>query len=173
MIAYLLSGNVKEYQLHLMKRISKEFGLDNPSDRIAPHLTLKSPFEAEDISKLEIILEDFCNENSKQDILMKGTGNFDNRVFYLNAELSDGAKKLFLDFLKGISKLEYVPLNNYDQRTDNFHSTIVYPKPNTNITKLRSFLAALNPMFKTKIDNIYILKKIRGIWRVHKRFELK
>jgi len=175
-IVCLLKGKTKEYQENLMSDISDKFGIENLNNKIMPHITLKSPFETEDISELENRLETFARKNRSSEILINGFGSFNDNVLYLDAEFSDKAKKTFRRFNKKIEDLDYIDFHEYDKMEENFHSTLAIIKDRNKFNKIKNYLENnYSPEFNMDFDNVAVIKRpeLEREWQIDKIYNLK
>lgn len=173
LIAYLVKGKVERYQKNLMKNISNKFNVKNINKKIYPHVTLKSPFETDDISELNERLKNFVKINSSPEVYINGFGNFDNSVLYLNVEFSEKAKEFFRKMKSKLSDLDYINFDEYDELENNFHSTVAIIRDRNKFDEIKQILLSRNPKYNLKLDNVSILKKETKRWKLHKMFNLK
>lgn len=171
-VVYLIRGKAGKYQQKLVRDIGPKFGenymIENP---LPAHVTLKSPFETKSSKKLESVLEEFSEKYHSSDIKIRGFGNFNKFVAYMNVKFSKSAFKLQKDLIKKISKLG-IPANEYDKKHKP-HATIAYGNTKESFDKIWNYLKTLTkPKFDLKFDNITILKKEK-YWKIYKVYEIK
>ncbi len=169
-IAYLIKGDAKKYHKGLMNGLFKEFRIDNLSRRIPPHLTLKVPFEFSKISEVEKLIRDFCKKNKKTKIKLKGFGNFNKKVIYLNTFPSVETLNLIDDFLLKLKSIKNISWSRNEIESLHLHSTIAMGNIGVKFDKIWKHLSERFPDYDLEFDNISILKKIGGKWEVHKEF---
>jgi 2'-5' RNA ligase len=172
-IVYLIKGKAEKLQQKLAKEVGPKFGehhlIKNP---LPAHVTLKSPFEIENSKKIEQVLKDFVKKQRQGDVKIRGFGNFRRFVAFMNTKFSWRARKIQKNLLKEVKKLN-IPLHEFDI---NFkpHATIAYGNTKETFDKIWNYLMKLDkPKFDLKFDNITLLKKTRGKWKIYKEFKLK
>ena len=124
-LACNLRGDISTYQKKLVRDIAENFGVILPTkQKLGPHVTLKYSFEAPNIKQLEEMIQNFCASHRKSKMMVGRFNNFRNDVIFLDIELSDEAKKVFLDLIDVLRKLQWMSWGEYDGEILHFHSTI-------------------------------------------------
>ena len=170
-IVYLLKGKARGYHIGLVSEISKKFQLRNLNDCVMPHVTLKSPFEGEDIKIVENLIEDYSRRMKKVGIELKGFSDFDKKVLFFDFVSSSDA----FEIQKGlINILDFAGLDmgEFDRKWKP-HSTLAYFDNDYKFEEVKRYLSGGNPNYKMFFDNISIIKKLKDKWVIHKEFELK
>jgi 2'-5' RNA ligase len=153
---------MREKEVELFKKFGLEAGLKQP-----PHITIKPPFEAEDLELHFKYIEKLAKEIDPFEISIKGFNHFGNKVIYLdvmhNEKLFALNKKITLDLHE--SKDEMI-----------FHSTIAYSDINN-----KEFQEAYDmmikkptPEFKFKFNKIGLFYKLSSDsgWIILKKITL-
>lgn len=173
----LLRGPVERYQHDLVNDIHKKFGLNiTKEENLATHFTLKYWFETENIKEIEKIAQIFCKTHKKTPLHVGGFGNFPQKVVFINAVLSDDARKTFLEFISELRRVKWMPWDKYDAENLHFHSTIA-EECNTKFEDVWKFVQGKENYFSCWFDNITILKLVEGSqnlgkWEIHKTFSM-
>ena len=172
-LVYLIKGPAKKYQNKLAKEVGPRFGeyhlIKNP---IPAHITLKSPFEVENIKGIEQLLRRLVKNQKKSIIKIKGFGNFRRFVAFFKTKFSLEAKKTQKQLIKELSKAG-IKIQEFDI---NFkpHATIAYGNTKKTFNDIWGYLNKIKkPNFNLEFDNITILKKPRKYWKIYKEFKIK
>lgn len=174
----LLRGEIEEYHHDLVNQIAKKFNLKiTKEENLKTHLTLKYPFETNNIEEIERICKEFCQAHKKTLVKLEGFGTFPSETVFINATLSKEAKETFEDLIKELRKIKWMPWNEYDAENLHFHSTIA-ERCGEQFPKVIDFIKGKERSFNCKFDNITILKLISGTedfgkWKVHKIFSMQ
>jgi 2'-5' RNA ligase len=173
-IAYLIKGNVEEYQRKIMKEFSEIFDIRDLNNHIPPHITFKAPFETENVKELEELVANFCKNNKASKIKIGELGHFDNRVIYLDTKFSSDARIVYNNFIKELEKIEWISWREHD-KLGNFHATLTYCQNENEYNEFWEYFSKLKTAsFDLKLDNLAILvKNDEGDWEVYKEFKIK
>jgi len=174
MIAYLPSKEVSDYVTKLINEISKKFDekyiLENPRP---VHVTLKSPFDIEDIEEIEIALEGFAKEQKSVNVSTGEFEEFRGKVFFLKTNFSQEAVEIQKELIKELGNFEEIFIDRYDKEFTP-HLTVGYANSQESYDGIVELLEKTpNPEFDFKFDNVAILKKIGNAWEIYKRFDLQ
>ena len=91
-IVSVVKGKCGNFNNNLRKEVYEKFSVK--SSKLPAHFTIKSPFETDDISLLEDVLDKFSKENYSQPYKVKGYDHFDDRVVYMKVFMSNEGKIL-------------------------------------------------------------------------------
>jgi len=170
-IGYLIKGEAKKYQEKLIDKICAEFNVRNLNDHVPAHFTLKSPFDTEDISEVEKLLEKFCKGEKVSDIKIGGIGSFDKRIIFLDGESIEG-EKTFRGLIQELRKIDWMQFRKYELTDVNFHSTLARARDKNQFVEIMKFLENEKSLFELKFDNIAIFENVGGKWGVYREFSL-
>jgi len=171
----LLKGDVEDYQHDLVDQIEKKYGLKiTKEENLDTHFTLKYWFETESIAEIERVCHEFCKGHARTPVKVGGFGNFQPNTIFINVEPSKEAKKVFLEFIKELRKVKWMPWDQYDAEKLHFHSTIA-EKCGNKFEKIWKSLSGKEKYFDCWFDNITILRLVSGKqefgkWEIHKTF---
>jgi len=173
-IFYLIKGNAKKYRDNLVNIVGQRFAENYViNSKLPAHITLKAPFETKNIKLIENILKDLTKRHKKQNIEIKGFGNFKKFVVFLIFKFSISALKIQEELIKKFRETKGINIKQYDKKW-NPHATISYCNTKKNFNNIWNYLNRLDkPHFKLKFDNITIMKKTGKNWKIHKKFILK
>jgi 2'-5' RNA ligase len=174
----LLRGPVEKYHYDLVNNICQNFGLNiTKEENLATHFTLKYWFETENIREIEKMAQIFCKTHRKTPVRVGGFGSFQPKVIFINVDLSNDARNIFLEFISELRKVRWMPWDKYDAENMHFHSTIA-EECNDKCDEVWKFVQGKEKYFDCWFDNITILKLISGNqnsgkWGIHKTFLMK
>ena len=172
-IVYLIKGKAEKYQQKLVKKVGPMFGETYMIEHPLPaHITLKSPFETDKLKKIESFLKEFVKKYKSDKIQIRGFGNFNKFVAFLNLKLGKSSKKVQKNLVAELKKQGIKP-HKFDIKWKP-HMTISYGNTKKSFNKIWNHLQTLEkPKFDLRFDNVSILKKIRGHWRIYKQFKIE
>ena len=172
-IVYLIKGKAEKYHKQLVKEVGPKFGekymIENP---LPSHVTLKSPFETNNIKEIEKLLEEFVKTEKQSKIEINGFKNFKRFVAFLNTKFSKQTLKTQKHLLKKLQKIG-IKSHEFDKKFKP-HATISYGNTKTSFNNIWNYLKTLDkPNFDLKLNNIAIMKKGKKYWKVYKEFKIK
>ncbi len=172
-IGYLIKGEAQKYHHKICSELSNKFEIKYLPATIPSHLTLKAPFEIDNIRIIEEKIEEFLIETKKVKLMLNGFGHFGKEVIFMdikpNREMSNTHKKL-VSKLKEIKILEWKELENKDLK---FHLTVATKGIKLEFDEMWKYLSIHNPSYHLEFDNVAILKYESGKWVVYKEYEIK
>jgi len=172
MIAHMISGEAKEYHENLSRALASVYKLRPVTANIDPHITVKAPFDAlsTDLHEVELIVDRFVRSRSPLSYTLKGFGNFDGRVVYMNTEAPETTQEFvrgLKDELRQIPWLEFKP----HEEEVKLHATLCYPK---DTLQAEDIVAKLNERggkeFAGTLNTVVILKREDRRWELFKEF---
>jgi len=176
-IVYLIRGEAGEFQQKILYDVAKKFRIKEAIIRKPPaHLTLKYSFvtNKNNINELKKVIELFCIKQKKTKLKIDGFGSFDKEVIFLEPIISDEMRIIHSNFIKELKKLEWLTWKEFDGKNIHFHSTIAMKDfDEKQYKKIMDYVKKFKPKFNLLFDNITLLKKWKGIWKIHKIFEIK
>jgi len=173
-IFYLLKGNAKNYRNKLVKEVGPTFGERYVFDSKLPaHITLKVPFETNDIKNIEENLKEFVKNHKESKIKIIEFGHFRRFVAFLKFEFSKNALSIQKDLINSLNKIKDISISKTDKQWHP-HATISYGNTKKSFNGIWEHLKKLKrPYFEIMFDNITIMKKSGKYWKIHKKFKLK
>lgn len=170
-IGCLIKGEVKEYQERLIERISQRFDVRNLNSHVPAHFTLKSPFETDNISEVEELLQGFCSSKEATAIGVNGIESFDKRIIFLDGDFPAKAEQIFRDLVKELGRIDWMTFRDYEFDKVHFHSTLARARDESQFFEIMDFLKDEQPNFEVLFDNLTIFENVAGKWRVYREFE--
>ena len=167
LITHLIKGEAAEYQSRLARQIAEKFNVPNVTDRVAPHLTFKSPFEAINIKEVELLLLGWARRTRPSKMRMKDFGNFRRRIVFIDV-LASAEARVAIDDL--IEDLHFVPWLSWDptDRAKHFHATVANLRQGRKFGAVWQFVRNFSPDFDIILDNVAILNLKRDRWHIYK-----
>ena len=105
-------------ELLLFDKFNLEAGLHQP-----PHVTIKPPFEVDDVVPYQNYLDELCEKIKPFDVHLKGFNCFSNKVIYLDVQHNPRLYDIYETIFKDI-KDKYDPELERDNMI--FHGTLAY-----------------------------------------------
>lgn len=170
-IVSVVKGKAGEFNNNLRKDVYEKFGAK--SSKLPAHFTIKSPFEAENINELDIILNKFCINNKAYSYKILGFDHFDDRVVYMKVNMSKKGKMVHDNLIDEISKLNFINFLQHDGKNKIFHVTITSKKIQPIFNETYTYVNSINCKFDCLFDNISVFKWINNTWVLHKEYLLK
>lgn len=173
-IFYLIKGKAGKLQQRLAKEVGPKFGenylIENP---LPAHITLKAPFDLDNLEQLEKTLINFVNSQKVQGkITIKGFGNFRRFVAFMNTKFSQDSKKIQKELIEELKKIK-ISIEKFDIKYKP-HATISYGNTKETFDKIWNYLNTLEkPEFELVFDNISLMRKVNGKWEVYREFKIR
>lgn len=170
-IVCLIKGEAGEFHSEMVKSVSRSFNVQG--QKLPAHFTIKAPFEYDDISEIEKITDEFCNNASKSSFMMEGYDHFKNNVVFMDIKPSKetiSAVESYISALKVVPNLQWKPNEKGKRR---FHCTIVSRMPEDKYTDIWNFVHNHKYSYQVYFDNISILIWSKYRWVTHKEYSLK
>ena len=171
-IFYLIKGKAGRYNQKLIKEVGPKFGEDylikNP---LPSHITIKYPFETENIKKVEGVLREFVNNHKFSKLKIYGFGNFKQSVIFMKTKFSKPALQIQKELIKEFKKIGIKP-RKFDKNLKP-HVTVAYGNTKKTFKLIWNYVRELNkPKFELELNNLAIMKKTKNKWKIHKEFKL-
>ena len=170
-VVSVVKGNAGKFNNNLRKEVYEKFNVK--SSKLPAHFTIKSPFESDDISELENLLDKFSKENSYAHYKINGYDHFDDRVIFMKVIMSKEGQILHDNLVDSISNIDYINFNNLDGKNKIFHVTISSKKIKNIFNDLWNYVNRIQCDFDCNFDNICIYRWENNTWILHKEYELK
>ncbi|GAA0704456.1 2'-5' RNA ligase family protein [Paraclostridium ghonii] len=167
-IVSVAKGNAGIFNNNIRKKVFDKFGAK--SSKLPAHFTIKAPFESDDISKLDYILEKFCNLNPISKYKVHGYDHFDDRVIYMKVLMSKQGKNIHDNLINQLANLNYIKFNNHDGKNKIFHITIASKKIQKIFKEIYGYVQPIPCNFDCYFDNISIFKWENNTWILHKEY---
>ncbi|AEB75281.1 2'-5' RNA ligase family protein [Clostridium botulinum] len=172
-IVSLIHGDVQKVHEKLVQEISSKFNVRPQT--LPMHITLKAPFEIENINEVEQTTEKFCNKNNRVNIDIKGIGHFRDNVIFMDVIPSKEAIHMNKDYYKELKKIKNLQWSNNEGEKRKFHCTLASKNIKNKFRQIWNFVINEENNFSSIIDNIAIMEyNFRDFkWDLYKKFKLK
>ena len=170
-VVSVTKGKAGDFNNKLRKEVYENFSAK--SSKLPAHFTIKSPFETDDISKLDNILKNFCKNNKITPYKIKGYDHFDDRVIYMKVFMSKQGQAVHNNLIDEMSKINYIKFSNHDGKDKIFHITITSKKIQKIFADVYKYVKSIPCEFDCFFDNISIFKWENNTWVLHKEYLLK
>ncbi len=168
-IVSVVKGDAGEFNNRLRKEVYSKFGAK--SSKLPAHFTIKAPFEYDkDICLLEEIIERYCANHKKEPMSIKGYNHFDNRVIYMDVQMSAGGKALHDGLIDNLTYIPYMSFDKRDGKDKIFHVTVSSKRINNIFHELWDYVNKHPCDFQCNFDNVSIYKWVNNTWVLHKEY---
>ena len=167
-IVSVVKGPAGNFNNNLRKEVFEKLGAK--SSKLPAHFTIKAPFEADDISDLDKVLQDFAQNHKAQDYKIKGYNHFDNRVIYMDVHMNKKSKLLHDELIEELEKLPYIQFKSHDYKDKVFHVTISSKKIQKIYNELWEYVNNIPCDFDCKFDNVSVFKCEDNTWKLYKEY---
>ncbi|MEK6898508.1 MAG: 2'-5' RNA ligase family protein [Nanoarchaeota archaeon] len=171
-IVCLIKGYAGKYHNSLVKEISSNFGTNDLSQRIPPHVTIKSPFFTKNINEIEEVIYDFSKKLKKSSFNLEGFDHFRKNVIFINVIANDYIINIARNLMELLRKIKGITFSEYEDKQIHYHATIAYCESEKIFNAIWSYLSNKRPEYNVYFNNITILKKVKDKWKIHKEFDI-
>ncbi|AQS10232.1 hypothetical protein CLOBY_23750 [Clostridium saccharobutylicum] len=171
-IVCILKGTAGDFNNNLRKELMQNF--KTRSSKLPAHFTIKAPFEYdEEITDLNKILEEFCENEKAESFMINNYGHFDDRVIYMNVNMSKEAKAVHDRLIDKMNTLHYIKFENKDGKDKTFHVTLASKRLKPLFYEVWEYVHKYPCEFYCLFDNITIYKWEENTWKLYKEYKLK
>ncbi|MGM9986409.1 MAG: 2'-5' RNA ligase family protein [Bacillaceae bacterium] len=173
---YVIVSNVKgeagEFNETMRKKVFNQFKVK--SSTLPAHFTIKAPFQYEgDIAPLLQEIHTFTSNHPVTTYQMKGYNHFDDRVIYMDVDMSKEGKGVHDLFITTLANFPYITFLNHDGKDKIFHVTIASKKLRPIYTQVWEYVKEFPFSFQCQFDNIAIYKWGEYKWELIEEFPFK
>ena len=173
MIAHMLKGDAKAYHANLSTVLASMYHLRPVTNIIDPHLTIKSAFEATEISEVEQIVSESSLFAEAAPYMLKGFNAVADRLIFMNVEPSLEMNMVIQKIQNQLQNIPWLEFRSHEI-PPKLHATLCFPKSRTQrddmLERLRKVEHA--PSFECMFDNIAILKRGERRWEILKEYSI-
>lgn len=171
-IAHLLKGDAAKYHRALTHELSSAFHTAPLHEKVAPHITVKIPFEANDyeIAQVESRLRDFTRRIPAPHYTLQGFGRFGHKTVYLDVVKSRDAVLMVRDCVRDLNELPWMQQVHHEG--NKLHASVARFMTYKQFRRVWRHVKTERPHYKAHLDSLAILKKEAGdkMWHVHREF---
>lgn len=173
-VAHLLGGDVKKYHDSLTRELAEKYRITPLHDRIPPHITIKAPFETDEvgIKDVERTLRSFAYHEQPATLSVRGFGRFGFRTVYMDVYRSQAAidvvRRAITTLNANVPWMPTAPLEG-----NKLHASVARFLNRRQFRRVWRHVQELTPRFETNLDTIAILKKETRSWALHASIQLR
>jgi 2'-5' RNA ligase len=172
LIVTLIKGNAEKFQQKILYEVAEKFKVKGAVERKPPaHITLKYSFQCDNVKPVEQNLEEFCRSHKKCKYKLDGFNHFERDVIFMDVIPSKEMKKIHIQLIKNLGKIEGITFKKFDKDT-HFHSSIAHTDIKNKFENIWTFVSDKQKKFDLELDNITLLKLVDGAWKIHREFQL-
>lgn len=169
-IVSVVKGKAGNFNNNLRKEIFNKFKAR--FSKLPAHFTIKSPFETDNVSDLENLLDTFSKHHKATPYKINGYDKFDKRVIFMKVIMSDEGKRVHDILIDSLSNLPYINFDSHDGKDKTFHVTISSKKIQHIFSELWDYVTRFSCDFQCSFDNICLYKWEDNTWKLHKEIQL-
>ncbi len=161
---------VRKTEIFLSKKYNTVRGLLQP-----PHITIKWPFETDDLKKFEDYCAELAREIDPFIVKIKGFGFFEPKVIFLKVVPNKKLLNLHLRILKDMKERFGINSNKFEGKDQQFHTTLAYGDlKESEFYRAKEELEKIKqPELSFKFNKIGLYRYTGEEWVIHKEFEVK
>ena len=172
MLAHMLEGEAKEYHTELADRIAESFNLTPVGRHCDPRISLKAPFETNDVSDVTAAVSAFAMTEEATPFELTGFGSFEGRVVYKDIEAPEETVALVRRLQDQLREISWLQFSSHETPIT-LHTTISFPRTPEQAKEIMSYLEKEPPVkFQCMLDSISLLHKRERRWEVARTFKL-
>jgi 2'-5' RNA ligase len=139
-----------------------------------PHVTIKWPFEVEDITIFERYCEELAKKINSFEVSIEGYGFFEPEVIFLKVIPSKELVNLHLKILYDLKTNFSIEKNQFEGQNQQFHTTLAYEDISQEMfSKAKEELEnSEQPKISFKFNSIGLFKFTGEEWIIHKKFKI-
>jgi 2'-5' RNA ligase len=173
-VGHKLAGEeINKYYENITNELANKFGIKNLGKKVAPHLTLKPPFESEKMEEFEKIIKKLAEDQKIIPFEIDGFGKFEydfGNTIYLavsdNPELQKNAQKIAY-FIK-----DFGENRNESPNILKLHASVARYMDEKQMKEIWEYLHSKPiPEFNLWFNNLTIFKYSPGSWNVYREFK--
>ena len=171
-IVSIVKGPAGDFNNNLRKDIFSKYKAK--SSKLPAHFTIKAPFEYnENITDLENCIEEISKKEKATPYKIDGYNHFDDRVIYMDVNMSKEAKKVHDELIDKLSTISYINFKNNEGKDKIFHVTLSSKKIQKIYKQLWDYVNTIPCFFDCMFDNICIYKWQNNTWVLHREYKLE
>ncbi|MCP5102491.1 MAG: 2'-5' RNA ligase family protein [bacterium] len=174
-IFYLVKGEAGQFHEKLAYGVAEKFDVQMGIKRKAPpHLTVKFPFQTDNIGEVENLVEEFCSRHRKTPVKWEGFGSTGKNMIFIKGVPSPEMRQVYDAFIDQLKTIPWMKWHDRDGENNPFAAPIAHTDVDeSNFDAIWEYVNQHNPNYDLLFDNISILKLEDGIWKVHKEYLFK
>ncbi|OHA80069.1 MAG: hypothetical protein A2747_00385 [Candidatus Yonathbacteria bacterium RIFCSPHIGHO2_01_FULL_44_41] len=171
-IAHLVKNPAAEYHRALVQYIAKRFDLKISAGYFPTHITLKAPFETQDITEAKDVLEKFTATHHALPFAVRGFGHFQNNVIFLDVELPQETSRAVKELQWALNSVPEIQWGEHEP-LENLHITVAKKDIIKKFDNIWGYIEEKDiPQFDLLFDNIALLRFEDDVWIVDSVYAL-
>lgn len=177
-VGHKVSGEAADYYYQVTGELAQKFGIKDLGERVAPHLTLKPPFESARIAEFERMLSGIASSHKPIAYVVEGFDVFekegkDSTIFLAVAENS-GLQSAAQDIAKSIADFgDDREMMHVLPAKIRLHISIARYLSQAELSEIMEYLRSRpTPRFDATFDNLTLFKYRPGGWDTIKVFQI-
>lgn len=165
-IAYLASKPLAEYHQTLVKELAEKFGLEISGGYFPTHITLKAPFDIDNVTAIKDELGNFASVHYAPSFTIQNFGHFDRKVIFLNVSLNEILSTVTWDLQNMLMQTLNLSWGKHEPLMAS-HVTVAKKIDTTKFDVIWNHLMQKDvPSFDLSFDNIALLRLEKDVWVV-------
>lgn len=167
-IVYTLKEEALKFHEEITTKVCNKFGVKRA--KLPGHVTLKAPFEINDIQPLVNLIETFTSKIKKAPIAIKGYGSFRKDVIFMNTVFSNQAQENYYKLFDLLITLKWLQWREKEGKEKIFHVTIVSKRIKEKFNEIWEYVNCFSCEFNIYFDNISIYVWENNTWVLYREF---
>lgn len=167
----LIEGEAGEFHDRLTNDVCHKF--NKKRTKLPAHITLKAPFETDNIKDMENMLEGFVSTRYKTPIKVSGFGKFRRDVVYMDVNVSQETKKVHDELIDELGKIPWIEFKSNEGKDRVFHCTIVSKRLQDDFNEIWEYVNEYTCDFDVCFDNLCLYKWKDNTWVLYRKFKFK
>lgn len=168
---------IRDYHQELRLKLVSQFGL-RVNLNVPAHITIKYPFLVENEDKIEMVVDTFCDSQTKTEWSLQGFNHFinaENRVVFIDVVSPAETRIVHSKFLDKLRDVSWMQWGQFDTADLHYHVTLAtHGLTADNFDTVWSFLNQQEkPNFKAFFDNLAFVQIEENSRSVYKTFQFQ
>lgn len=169
-IVYTLKEEALKFHEEITKSVCNKFVVKR--SKLPGHVTLKAPFETNDIDELINLISSFIVKIKKASIEINGYGSFRKDVIFMNTNFSLEAKQNYDKLIELLMSINWLEWKENEGKEKIFHITIVSKRIKDKFDDIWNYVNGFDCDFHSYFDNVSIYVWENNTWVLYKEFLL-
>jgi 2'-5' RNA ligase len=169
-IVCTIKGEAQQFHENLVHQITSKFNVR--PQKLPAHFTIKAPFEIDDISEIDQLLENFASKHHSSEMKLEGYHHFRRDVIFMDMQLSKTALQTYRELIRSLKTVKDLEWKKNDGLGRAFHCTLVSKQVEPYYDEIWAFVSRFPYMFHCFFDNISIYQWIPHTWILYKENSL-
>lgn len=173
-IGYAIMANDECYNFVRKIQLELHQEMGTGLARQSPHVTIKSPFETDEIEDHVLYLESLSNSIKSFELELEGFGSFGENVIFLAVKKSQKLMELHQKILSEVKAHFGLEPHDFEGENIRFHMSVAGFDSSESFHSAQLYLKKYNPKFKYKIETLglfYYLGNGNG-WIVNRKISI-